>query len=80
MVMLAMLFHLEERLLHKETVPLLTPTDIIALLNVFLPRQSAPEEEVFKQIEARHKKRQAATKSAKKKQLKKYGSLLAMLM
>jgi SRSO17 transposase len=80
MVMMAMLFHLEERLLHKETVPLLTPTDIVALLNVFLPQQRAPEVEVFNQIEARHKKRLASAKSAKKKQLKKYGMLLAMLM
>jgi len=76
MVMMAMLFHLEERLLHQEAIPLLTPVDTMALLAVFFPKHEAPEEEVFRQIEARHKKRRAAAESAKRKQLQKYGALL----
>ena len=80
LVMLAMQFHLEERLRQKETVPLLSLTDIIALLSHFLPHRAVNEDEVIRQIEERHKKRYATMKSAAKKQRRKHPELLARLM
>jgi hypothetical protein len=68
LVMMAMLFMLEERLLHQETRPLLSGTDIRALLNHFLPRRDTTFEEVLRQMELRHRKRQAGIDSANRKQ------------
>ena len=68
LVMMAMLFTLEERLLHQQTRPLLSGTDIRALLNHFLPRRDTPLAEVLRQMELRHRKRQAATDSACRRQ------------
>jgi SRSO17 transposase len=64
MVMLAMLFILEERLLHQETDPLLSSADVANLLECFLPRRDITEEEVLRQMEVRHRKRQASIESA----------------
>ena len=68
LVMLAMLFTLEERLLHQQPHPLLSGTDIRALLNHFLPRRDTTLEEVLRQMEVRHRKRQAAIDSAHRRQ------------
>jgi SRSO17 transposase len=68
LVMMAMLFLLEERQLHQQTRPLLSGRDIRALLNHFLPRRDTTLEEVLRQMEVRHRKRQAATDSAYRKQ------------
>ena len=68
LVMMAMLFMLEERLLHHQTRPLLSGTDIRALLNHFLPRRDTTLEEVLRQMEVRHRKRQAAIDSAHRRQ------------
>jgi SRSO17 transposase len=68
LVMMAMLFMLEERLLHHQTRPLLSGTDIRALLNHFLPRRDTTLEEVLRQMEVRHRKRQAAIDSAYRRQ------------
>jgi len=43
-------------------------TDIRALLNHFLPRRDMTLEEVLRQMEVRHRKRQAAIDSAYRKQ------------
>ncbi|MFO1434503.1 MAG: transposase [Candidatus Competibacteraceae bacterium] len=67
-VMTAMLFTLEERLLHHQTRPLLSGTDIRALLNHFLPRRDTTLEEVLRQMEVRHRKRRAAIDSAHRRQ------------
>ena len=56
LVMMAMLFTLEERRLHQQTRPLLSGTDIRALLNHFLPRRDTTLEEVLRQMEVRHRK------------------------
>ncbi|MFZ1642360.1 MAG: IS701 family transposase [Candidatus Contendobacter sp.] len=64
LVMMAMLFLLEERQLHRQTRPLLSGTDIRALLNHFLPRRDTTLAEVLRQMEVRHRKRQAAIDSA----------------
>jgi SRSO17 transposase len=70
LVMRAMLFTLEERLLHHQTRPLLSGTDIRALLNHFLPRRDTTLEEILRQMEVRHRKRQAAIDSAHRRQLR----------
>lgn len=64
LVMMAMLFTLEERRLHHQSRPLLSGTDIRALLNQLLPRRDTTLAEVLRQMERRHRKRQAATDSA----------------
>jgi SRSO17 transposase len=68
LVMMAMLFALEERQLHQQTRPLLSGRDMRALLNQFLPRRDTTLEEVLRQMEVRHRKRQAAIDSAYRKQ------------
>jgi SRSO17 transposase len=68
LVMVAMLFTLEERLLHHQTRPLRSGTDIRALLNQLLPRRDTTVDEVIRQMERRHRKRQSATNSAYRRQ------------
>jgi len=68
LVMMAMLFGLEERRPHHQTRPLLSGADIRALPNHFLPRRDSTLEEVLRQMEVRHRKRQAAINSAYRKQ------------
>jgi len=68
LVMMAMLFMLEERLLHKETHPLLSCADIEFLLAHFLPKRDVTHQEVVRQMEARHKARQNAIDSAYRRQ------------
>jgi hypothetical protein len=68
LVMMAMLFMLEERQLNRHAHPLLTRTDIRALLNQFLARRDTSLEEVVRQMNQRYQKRQAAIDSAHRKQ------------
>ncbi|MBF0421263.1 MAG: IS701 family transposase [Magnetococcales bacterium] len=68
LVMMAMLFMLEERLLHKRTYPLLSCSDIETLLARFLPRRDIDLDEVVRQMENRHKKRQHSIDHAYHKQ------------
>ena len=58
----------EERVLHKEDSPLLSCSDIIALPCHYLPRRDVSEKEVFRQMQVRHERRQAAIDAAYKKQ------------
>ena len=53
LVMMAMLFLLEERQLHPQPRPLLSSRDIRALLNHFLPRRDTTLVEVLRQMEVR---------------------------
>ena len=69
MVLLVMLFFLEERLLHKEDCPLLSCGDITALLCHYLSRRDVSEEEKFRQMQVRHERRQASIDAAYRKQL-----------
>jgi len=64
MVMIAMLFMLEERLLQLPEAPLLSCADIVALLRSLLPKMAVSEADVITQINERHKRRQAAISSA----------------
>jgi SRSO17 transposase len=68
MVMIAMLFMLNERLLQKENIPLLSCADIVELLKNYLPRKAYTEQDLFTQMQMRHKKRQAAIDAAYRKQ------------
>ena len=70
MVMMAMLFLLEQRLFYKKNIPLLSCFDIVCILSFLLPQRAFTTDEVFRQMEVRHKKRQSAIDSAYRKQLK----------
>ena len=64
LVMMAMLFMLKERMEHQQDYPLLSCADIETLLAHFLPRRDVGVEEVLRQMEVRHQKRQASIDSA----------------
>jgi SRSO17 transposase len=68
LVMMAMLFMLEEKLSQKANYPLLSCADIECLLAHFLPRRDVTVAEVIRQLEDRHKARQAAIDSAYRRQ------------
>jgi SRSO17 transposase len=64
MVMMSMLFMLETRIEQKESYPLLSCPDIATLLAHFLPRRDVHPEEVLRQMDVRHRQRQASIDSA----------------
>jgi SRSO17 transposase len=68
MVMLAMLFMLQQRFIHKTEIPLLSCHDIAEVLKLTLPRRDIGEDEILRQLEARHRKRLASTESRYRKQ------------
>jgi SRSO17 transposase len=68
LVMMAMLFMLEEKLANQESYPLLSCGDIEVLLAHFLPRRDVTVQEVVRQMEARHEARQKAIESAYRRQ------------
>jgi SRSO17 transposase len=68
LVFMAMLFMLEERIQAEDTHPLLSCSDIEELLKQFLPKRAVTQEEVFAQMEKRHKKRLASIRSHYAKQ------------
>ncbi|MCK5352965.1 IS701 family transposase [bacterium] len=68
MVMLAMLFLFEVRRDHKEELALLSCHDIVEVLRALLPRANASYEEVIRQLQERHRRRQASIDSAYAKQ------------
>jgi SRSO17 transposase len=74
LVMMAMLFMLKRRLSNKDEYPLLSCSDIQTLLKHFLPRRDVTVEEVLRQMEVRHRKRQSSIDSARRKQKKKRNS------
>jgi len=70
LVMMTMLFMLNERIRHKGTYPLLSCSDIEELLSRFLPRRDVSKAEVIFQLEERHRLRQAAIESHTRNQRK----------
>jgi SRSO17 transposase len=68
LVMMAMLFMLEEKLVQKESYPLLSCSDIEVLLAHFLPRRDVTVAEVIRQMEARHRARRNAIESGYRRQ------------
>jgi len=69
LVSMAMLFMVEERERHQEEIPLLSCNDIETLLRAFLPRRDIDPNEVVRQMEKRHRRRQASIDNAFNKQL-----------
>ena len=69
LVSMSMLFMVEERERHQEEVPLLSCNDIETLLRIFLPRRDVDPDEVVRQMEKRHRKRQTSIDNAFNKQL-----------
>lgn len=67
LVMIAMLFLLEERIQNEQEIPLLSCADITTLLARFLPRRDITKKEVIRQLQVRHHHRQSAIDSAHKK-------------
>lgn len=68
MVMMAMLFILEQRLHHQGDIPLLSCCDITTLLKSVLPRRDISETEILRQLGVRHRKRQDSIDAAYEKQ------------
>jgi len=68
MVMMVMLFMVEQRLLYKDQYPLLSCFDIAVLLCFLLPHRAITLEEVIRQMEVRHKRRRDSIESAYRKQ------------
>ncbi|EQD42370.1 IS4 family transposase [mine drainage metagenome] len=64
LVMMAMLFMLQERLEHGNSHPLLSCYDIQILLATTLPDRRASQEEVMRQLHIRHQQRQALIHAA----------------
>jgi SRSO17 transposase len=69
LVAMAMLFMLEEKTLHQEEVSLLSCGDIETLLRTFLPRRDIDQDEVIRQMEKRHRRRQASIDAAFNREL-----------
>ena len=68
LVMIALLFLVRERQFQKEELPLLSAGDIKVLLARVLPRRDQDPEEIIRQIQRRHRQRQAAIDSAYQRQ------------
>lgn len=68
LVMMAMLFMLKTRLSNKNDYPLLSCHDVKLMLAYFLPRRDTSFEEIQRQMEVRHIKRQSSIDSATRKQ------------
>ena len=66
LVMLALLFLLKERRLYAKTLDLLSCQDIVALLDVYLPRTDRTKQAVINSMNQRHAKRRAAIESARR--------------
>ena len=64
LVMLAMLFQLRGRMVHADDYPLLSSADIVELLRHFLPAGAMTRADVHRQMQVRHRKRQASLDSA----------------
>ncbi len=68
MVKIAMLFMLEQRLARRTSHPLLSCADITEILKELLPRKTVNYDELLRQIECRHRRRQSAIDSAYRRQ------------
>ena len=69
LVTLAMLFFLQERQLHKQSLELLSFTDIVDILDHYLPRTDRTEAGLFRNIEERHRKRRIDIERRKNKRI-----------
>ncbi len=69
LVMMAYQFMLQERMQNTAEYPLLSCYDIQVLLAKTLPSRQLDEETIFEQMQERHRKRQAAIDSARRRQV-----------
>ena len=69
MVVLAMLFMLEVRWLHRRCIPLLSYHDIVTLLLCTLPKRDIMPQEILRQLKKRHRKRLSAINSYIKREM-----------
>lgn len=58
LVLLAHLFLLRERIHNAESFPLLSFQDMVTMLSFYLPKRDVTEEEIFRQLAVRHRKRE----------------------
>jgi SRSO17 transposase len=68
LVMMAMLFLLQEREEARAEQPLLSGADVVRLLGYALPRRDVTEAEIMAQLKQRHRQRQASIASAYRRQ------------
>ena len=68
-VLMAMLFMLEERVRHGATAPMLSTADIEKVLKHYLPRRDATEQELFRLLQDSHERRKRATASHRRRSL-----------
>ena len=68
LVMMAMLFMVKERTASRDTYPLLSCADVETLLAHVLPWRDVDLDEVIRQLDVRHHRRQASIDSAYAKQ------------
>jgi len=68
LVMMAMLFLLQEREAVRSEQPLLSCVDVVRLLGYALPRRDVTEAEILAQLKQRHVQRQASIDSAYRRQ------------
>jgi hypothetical protein len=68
LVSMALLFLLEERQLHKPRYPLLSCADVLRLLCYALPKRKVTDEEMMRQLEERHSKRQVSIEYHRRRQ------------
>jgi uncharacterized protein YjhX (UPF0386 family) len=61
MVALAQMFTVKERIASEEGKPLLSTRDVVELLARYLPRRERTEKEIFRQMRARHRRREQAS-------------------
>jgi SRSO17 transposase len=58
LVLMAKLFLLREQIHNADAYPLLSCQDVVSMLAFYLPKRDVTENEMFRQLKARHKKRQ----------------------
>ena len=67
LVMLALFFILQQRILLAEELPLLSAEDIVWILEKYLPQPSATEEDIQQALARRHRRRQTDIDSRKQR-------------
>lgn len=67
LVMLALFFILQQRILLAEELPLLSAEDIVWILEKYLPQPQATEEDIQKALARRHRRRQTDIDSRKQR-------------
>lgn len=67
LVALAQLFTVKERIACEEGMPLLSTRDVVELLAHYLPRRERTEQEIFRQMRARHRRREQASVAHEKR-------------